>query len=115
MALEFLSLYGENILLTILAIAIASIPLYFAVKFMGGDTTFVEAMVINLIASGIPIVIGKFLSSYIVLLSFIAIIVVYMFFFKLDIGKSILAWLMQAAIIFGILWLLGTAHLGVLG
>ena len=115
MALAFLDLFGANLLLTLIVLAVASIPLYFAVKLMSGDVGFIEAIIINLIAGGVPIVIGLFFNSYIKLLSFIAIIGVYMFFFKLGVGKAVLAWLIQYAVVFGILWLLGSVHIGILG
>jgi|SRR3989344_5343845 len=113
--MEFLTLFGQNILLTLLAVAIASIPLYFSVKLMGGDVGFFEAMLVTLIAAGIPIIVGLFFSSYLKLLSFAAIIIAYVLFFRLSIGKAILAWLIQYTIVFGILWLLGSVHIGVLG
>lgn len=113
--MEFLSLLGANIPFTLLALAIASIPLYFSVKLMGGDVGFFEAMLVTLIAAGIPIIVGLFFNSSIQLLSLLAIIVAYMLFFRLSFGKAVLAWIIQYAIVFGILWLLGSVHLGGLG
>lgn len=109
---DILNLFGANLLVTIILLAVSAIPLYFAVKMMGGDVGFLEAMIVVLIAGGIPIVMGLLFNNYLKLISFICIILIYMFFFKLGLWKAVLTWLIQYLIIFVLLLLFGGLKLG---
>lgn len=100
MALDLAAWIGANLILVLIVLVLSSLPLYFAVKLMGGDTSLLEAVIVNIIAQGIPIVAALFFSSYITLIIFVAIIFVYMFFFKLGILKALAVWVIQAVIIF---------------
>ncbi|MBI1970071.1 hypothetical protein HYS48_05230 [Candidatus Woesearchaeota archaeon] len=100
MALDLAAFIGANLILILIVLILSSLPLYFAVKLMGGDTTLFEAIIVNIIAEGIPLVAALFFSSSLVLIIFLAIILVYMFFFKLGILRALLVWIIQHVLIF---------------
>ena len=99
MAIELSSYFGSHLLLYILILLVSSLPLYFAVKFLGGQVSLIEVMIVNVIAGGLPTLIALFFSDFIGLLSFLAIILVYMFFFKITFIRALIAWVLQYILI----------------
>jgi hypothetical protein len=78
----------------ILAFIISSLPLYFAVKALGGKTTLLRTMMVTLI-SGIIFAAVKARFSFGWLLAFFILIWIYREFFRLRWGKAFVAWILQ--------------------
>ena len=83
-----------SIIFEIIVFIISAIPLYFAVEFLGGKTTFLNVLLVNLIAGVLFAVLGnKFLFG--TLLAFFVLIWIYHEVFRLKWYKAVLAWILQ--------------------
>jgi hypothetical protein len=103
--------YSATTLLGVfLVIVISSLPLYFAVKVLGGKAGLLKVFLVNIIiAIVIPLILGYFgFSGGIVagIISFLLMLAVYVIFFKIGFIRALLAWLLQLVFIFLLLWLL---------
>lgn len=78
----------------VLAFIISSLPLYFAVKALGGKTSLFKTMMVTLI-SGIIFAAVKARFSFGWLLAFFILIWIYHEFFRLRWGKAFIAWILQ--------------------
>lgn len=99
--MELLSL----ILIIVLILIISALPLHFAVKLLGGHSTIIKVLFVNLLV-GIVLAVLNFLFGYVAgIIGFIAMILIYMNMFDLGFLRALLAWLLQAVIaaIIGIL------------
>ena len=103
---------GLSLILAVLAaIIISALPLYFAVKMLGGDVSILKVFITNILvgfASAFLVSSFGFGSLFVLLI----VIVLYSVIFKMGLIRSFLAWLIQyvvaallvflAALIFGI-------------
>lgn len=93
-----------------LVIVISSLPLYFAVKALGGKAGILKVFLVNVIVAVlIPIFIawlGFNGGMAATVLSFIAMLLMYVIFFDLGFIKAFLAWLLQLFFIFLTIWIL---------
>ncbi|MFH1840103.1 MAG: hypothetical protein ABH849_03065 [Nanoarchaeota archaeon] len=107
----------------IVGLIISAIPLFIAIKFLGGKVSLVKVIVINLLAGIISILIILFLIPLLSSLSgwlltiipyipYIILILIYSVFFQLGIIKATIAWILQAIILY-ILNLLSNSLLGI--
>ena len=79
----------------ILAFVITSLPLYFAVKFLGGKTTIFKTVFINIIAGIVVSAVQYFFLVYGSIIAFIVLIWIYHEAFRLKWFKALLAWVLQ--------------------
>lgn len=107
MVVDLTGFFGQNILLYLIVLLISSLPLYLAVKIMGGDAGLIETMIVNVLAGGMPALIALFVNNWVGLISFIAIILAYTFFFKLGFVRAIITWFVQYVLIILALMLFG--------
>lgn len=84
-----------KILISVAIFAISSLPLYFAVKFMGGKTTLAKTMLLVLISGFVIGVIQEALKIWGGVIAFLVMIWIYHVAFKLKIWKALLAWILQ--------------------
>ncbi|MBW6461927.1 MAG: hypothetical protein K0B07_02680 [DPANN group archaeon] len=103
-----LSIIGSlGIVWYVLILVLASLPLYFAVKFLGGEVTILKVILLNFIVA----IISGLLS--IPLLGFILLLFIYKKFFELSWLNAFLAWILQfvvgAMLIFIAIFMLGIA------
>ncbi len=98
-----------SLIIDIVAFIIAAIPLYFAVEFLGGKTTFLNVLLVNLIAGVLFAIFGnRFLFG--TLLAFFLLIWIYHEVFRLKWYKAVLAWMLQfvfIALFYLLLFLIG--------
>ncbi len=98
------------LLITLAIFIISALPLYFAVKMLGGKATLLKILIINLIVALVSFMINFLFQTWGGLIAFILMIWIYKDFFKLGWLRALLAWLLQfvfAVIIVIILALLG--------
>lgn len=88
-----------SILVKILIFIISAIPLYIAVKFLGGKTTILRTAIIAFL-SGIAVsLIQEFFKTFGAIIAFIFLIWVYHEAFKLKWWKAFVAWFLQFIVI----------------
>ncbi len=107
MVVDLTGFFSHNIVLYFIVLLVSSLPLYLAVKMMGGDAYLIETMIINVLAGGMPAIVALFVSNWIGVISFAIIIVVYTFFFRLTVMQAILTWFIQYLLIVIALMLFG--------
>lgn len=89
-----------GLLWDVIVFAFATIPLYLAVKFLGGKTTFIKAMLVNLIGG---LIVGairervQFLGGF---FAFMVLAFIYREMFKLKWFKAFIVWLVQGLFVF---------------
>ena len=102
-------LFGVTVgILAVVAILIISaLPLYFAVKFLGGKATIFKVLMVNLIVG----VIGAALDMPVI--GFVLLLFVYKEVFKMSWLSAFLAWILQFAVACALLFLALFLSLGV--
>lgn len=88
------------ILIFVLAFIISALPLYFAVKFLGGKTSILKTIIINLLTGLVIAVVHYFFKTFGDIIAFILVIWIYHEMFRLKWIKAILAWLLQFVFLF---------------
>lgn len=78
---------------------IASIPLNFSAKIMGGHSTIVKSALTNLLAGFFTGIIYFFFSRYAALIAFIATLFIYKVMFSIGWIKAFLVWVLEGIII----------------
>jgi hypothetical protein len=101
-----------NILILLVIIIISSLPLYFAVSFLGGRTSILRTFIVMLIVAGTSIIIQLFLPIWGVLVSWIVMIWIFHEFFRLKWLKAIFAWILWIVFIFILTFITGLIGLG---
>ena len=100
-----------NILLLFILFLIASLPLYLAVKLLGGKTGILKAIFVNILAA-IVVTIAQSLVSWGNILGLVLLIWMYREFFRLKWIKALLVWILQIIIVIaGMLLLIGISFL----
>lgn len=109
----------ELIIIVFLTLIVSTLPLYFAVKILGGKTSFLKTLLIMIIASIVTTLITAFFpfGSFI---AFIILIFIYREAFRLKWIKAFFAWLLQllfVALISILLLILGVSvsNFGIFG
>ena len=101
------------LLFIIIIFLLAALPLYLAVKFLGGKTTLFKAAVVNLFVGIVVAIIHLLLPRWGILIGFIVLLWFYREFFKLKWIKAFFAWFIEIAFIV-LFWFLGIT-LGIIG
>ena len=94
-----LSIFLINLVILTISFIISAIPLYFAVKFLKGKTTFLKAMLINILAGIIISIISASIIIFAGLIAYLILVIIYHLAFRLKWWKSFLVWFFQLAII----------------
>ena len=94
------------ILIIILIFVLAALPLHFAVKIMGGKTTILKTILINIIAGLVLALITSAAPIFGGILGFLGLLFTYMFFFRIGFLRALVVWLLQIVLV-GIFWVLG--------
>jgi len=102
MALGQIALLG----IMFIIIVLSAVPLYLAVKFLGGRATILKVIIVNIIA-GIAVPAVKFLvglylvgkGTYAGIIAFLFMLLVYKIFFRLGWIRAFLAWILQFVVI----------------
>jgi len=112
-----------NFLTIVVGLIISAIPLFIAIKFLGGKASLMKVIIVNLLVGIVSFLIILFLipsigslSSWLLtilpFLPYIVLILIYSIFFQLGIIKAIIAWILQAVILY-VLNLLSNSLLGI--
>ncbi|MCA9478660.1 MAG: hypothetical protein KC535_05930 [Nanoarchaeota archaeon] len=94
------------LLIIIAAFIIASLPLHIAVKLLGGKSSIIKAILVNVISGIVVGAIYAFL-PFASIIAFIALIWLYHEIFRLRWFKAFLAWIIQITLSFLLILLLG--------
>ena len=96
-----------TMLVLLIVLVISALPLHFAVKILGGKSTIIKVIVVNVLVS---IIIG-ITNSYFGLIAgfvfFLILIVIYKLLFKMGFIRVILAWLLQSVIALLLIFIAG--------
>ena len=85
----------EQILITIVAFLLSGIPLYLAVKLLGGKTGILKTAIVLFVSGLIVAAIKNYVDTLGALLAFIVMIWIYKESFKLGWFGAFFAWLLQ--------------------
>ena len=96
----------ELILLIVVAFIIASLPLFFTVKILGGRTGLFKPVFVNILV-GIVVAAIYWLLPFASIIAFIVTIWLYRELFRLKWWKALVAWFMQGFVAFLLVLLLG--------
>jgi hypothetical protein len=89
----------SKLLYLLLTFAVSAIPLNIAVKMLEGKSSWVKAIIVNILVAFLSYLIGMKVASYAGLLSFIILLVVYKVMFGIGWFRALVAWLLQLGII----------------
>jgi len=96
----------------LLSFAISAIPLNISVKLLGGKSSWIKAIVVNIIAGIVGFLIITNVKHFAGFLAFIALLFVYKVIFSIGLLRAFFAWLLQLVII-GVFWALSFVFLSV--
>jgi hypothetical protein len=83
----------------ILAFTISALPLYLAVRMLGGRTSLLKAILITLVSGIVISLMQSIFTTYGSIIAFLVLIWIYHEVFRLRWLKAVLAWLLQLAIV----------------
>ena len=92
-----------TIIVTAAAFLLGFIPLYIAVKILGGEVTILRAIIVKVIGTVLLAILTLFLGIYGPIIAAVAMLLVYIFWFDLSFGRAILAWVIELAIVIVVL------------
>ncbi len=96
--------FNNNIFPLIIILATISLPLYFAVKFLGGKTGFWRSIVAVVAIDVLIVVITARVSTYVGLAVLLATIAIYKFAYELTYKKAFYAWMLKYVFAFLIIY-----------
>lgn len=105
--------------LALVAVAIAALPLHIAVRLLGGETTLIRTILVNLAVGLASALLAMALEAWVGAVTLLVTIALYKVFFRIGWVKALLVWLLSfvvaGVLLFLALFLFGsTAVLGVL-
>jgi hypothetical protein len=83
----------------IITFAVSAIPLNIAVSLMDGKSSWIKAILANIIVAVLSYFAGLFFGKYAGILSLVLLLMVYKILFDLGWFRSLVAWLIQLVII----------------
>ncbi|MBW2974964.1 hypothetical protein KY366_04570 [Candidatus Woesearchaeota archaeon] len=98
--IDIAALITANILLVIAALIISALPLYFAVKLVGGETGIVRIILISLMLSFASVVAAQLIDIFAGLFMLFATLFVYKIAFKISFFRAVIAWILQYVFVF---------------
>jgi len=102
-----------EILVFILLLVISALPLYLAVKILGGKASILKTIVVNILVGAVVWVINYLLNAWASIVAFILVIWIYREMFRLKWIKAFLAWILQFIIMAVLVFLVGLFGLSV--
>jgi len=100
---SFIAFLGQNLVYLAIVLVISSLPLYLAVKFMGGKSSVIRVIFVNFIMAAIVVYLG--IQRELVFLgiaAFLSTLIVYKIIFRLSLFRALLAWVLQYIIAIGL-------------
>lgn len=98
---------------SIIIFIVSAIPLNIAVRLLGGKSSFLKAILVNLIVGTAGYFISTKIKFFATILSFIVLLLIYKVMFRIGWLRALLAWVVQLVII-GIFWLAVFFLLGIM-
>ncbi len=98
--IDIIGIIAAHTLLVIVTLVISALPLYFAVRLVGGEAGIVRIILISLILSFASIGAASFIGIFAGLFMLIATLFVYKIAFKVSFLKAFIAWLLQYVFVF---------------
>ncbi len=98
--IDITALLIGHALIVILALIISALPLYFAVKLVGGEAGIVKIILISLLLSFASFGAARFIGIFAGIFMLIATLLVYKLAFKISFLKAFIAWILQYVFVF---------------
>lgn len=98
--MDITALIGANTLLVIITLILSALPLYFAVKLVGGHAGIVKIILMSLLLSFASMGATFFIGVFAGLFMLIATLFVYQLAFKISLIKAFMAWVLQYVFVF---------------
>lgn len=98
--IDIAALIAAHTLLVIIALIISALPLYFAVKLVGGEAGIVKIILISLLLSFASFGAARFIGIFAGIFILIATLFVYKLAFKISFLKAFIAWILQYIFVF---------------
>ncbi len=109
--INVLALLTANVLLSIIVLVLSAIPLYLAVKFVGGQAGIVKIILLSLLLSLSSAAAYYYIGMFAGLFMFIATMFVYKLAFQISLLKAFIAWVLQYVFVvialFAVIFILG--------
>ena len=86
-------------------LVISALPLFFAVKIMGGRTGILKVILVNVIVGIVAYYIHSHFAIWGTIAAFIALLFIYKIMFRIGFIKALIAWALQFVILFVLLYL----------
>jgi hypothetical protein len=86
------------ILIFVLVLLVWSLPLFITVKLLGGKTSLLKALGVNILIGILAFAVSTFLNFWAGIVIFILTLLVYRKFFRLKWWKAIVVWLLQGVV-----------------
>ncbi|MFC1705003.1 hypothetical protein ACFLZ6_01595 [Nanoarchaeota archaeon] len=104
MALEGILLTG--VILFVL-IVISALPLYIAVKLLGGKASIIKVFIVNIIVGILVPIVNSFINWFGGLIAFIVLLFIYKKMFDLGWFRAFVAWVLQFIVLVGLIFIAG--------
>ncbi len=103
-----------NLFIFVVIIVISSLPLYFAVVFLGGKTTILKTFLVMILVAIVSAVIKTALPLFGTFLAWLLLIWIFHEFFRLKYFKAFIAWVLWIIFVVVLNFLIGLLGLGAL-
>jgi len=87
------------LLILLLGLAISSIPLNIAVHLLGGDSSIIKVIIVNISVGVVAALINFYVNAYAGIVAFISMLFIYKLAFDLGWIRAFLAWILQGIIL----------------
>lgn len=94
-----------ELIVTIAAFVIAAIPLHFAVSLLGGNSSILKVILVNVLVGFLTNMIYDRFETFAIVILFLVVLLVYKIMFELGWLRAFFAWLLQGAIVVVLLFL----------
>lgn len=94
---------------------VAALPLYISLKLMGAKTTLLKTIMVSILAGIAVYITEAIIGRWGGLISFIVLLVIYRFAFRIGIIRAFLAWLLQFAVALALVVILFAAGVTIAG
>jgi hypothetical protein len=98
--IDIISLIAANALLVIIVLILSALPLYLAVKFVGGEAGKVKILLVSLVLSFASLGATRFIGIFAGLVMLIGTLIVYKLAFKISLLKAFMVWVLQYVFVF---------------
>jgi len=93
--IDIVTIIAANMLIILIVLILSALPLYFAVKLVGGETGLIKIIAISLLLSLASAAATHFIGIYAGILMLAFTLFIYKLAFKISLLKAFIAWLMQ--------------------